>query len=146
MKNQIFVYSAKENAFYFAGSEAVFGTSWPADAASVEQPIFDEFAVTPKEGKRRVAGVDGLPAWEDIPPPSDEDIKADEIAEAERKKLALKAVADTEISWRQDAVDAGIATAEEAAALAEWKKYRVLLMRIDTAKPVWPTPPGVQAS
>ncbi|MBA8090517.1 tail fiber assembly protein [Citrobacter sp. RHBSTW-00089] len=146
MKNQIFVYSAKENAFYFAGSEAVFGTSWPVDAVSIEQSIFDEFAVTPKDGKRRVAGADGLPAWEDIPPPSDEDIKADAIAEAERKKSSLKAAASAEISWRQDAVDAGIATEEETAALSEWKKYRVLLMRVDTAKPVWPTPPGKQAS
>ncbi|MFH5029361.1 tail fiber assembly protein [Citrobacter freundii complex sp. 2024EL-00237] len=68
------------------------------------------------------------------------------IADAEREKLRLKAVADDEISWRQDAVDTGIATAEETAALSEWKKYRVLLMRIDTTKPVWPTPPGEQAS
>ncbi|EKP7863370.1 tail fiber assembly protein [Escherichia coli] len=68
------------------------------------------------------------------------------ITDAEREKLRLKAVADDEISWRQDAVDAGIATAEETAALSEWKKYRVMLMRVDTAKPVWPTPPGEQAS
>ncbi|AWL54250.1 tail fiber assembly protein [Klebsiella pneumoniae] len=49
------------------------------------------------------------------------------------------------MSWRQDAVDAGIATTEEAAALSEWKKYRVLLMRIDTSKAPdieWPTPPA----
>ncbi|HHG0003449.1 TPA: tail fiber assembly protein, partial [Escherichia coli] len=40
---------------------------------------------------------------------------------------------------------AEIATAEETAALSEWKKYRVLLMRVDTSNPVWPTPPAVQA-
>lgn len=145
MKNQIFVYSAKENAFYFAGSEIVFGSSWPADTVRIDQSIFDEFAVTPKDGKRRVAGADGLPAWEDIPPPTDEDIKANAVAVAERKKAALKAAADTEISWRQDAVDAGIATSEEANALAEWKKYRVLLMRIDVSKAPdieWPPLPG----
>ncbi|ELZ9359364.1 tail fiber assembly protein [Citrobacter freundii] len=68
------------------------------------------------------------------------------ITDAEREKLRLKAVADDEISWRQDAVDTGIATAEETAALSEWKKYRVMLMRVDTAKPVWPTPPGELAS
>lgn len=68
------------------------------------------------------------------------------IADAEREKLRLKAVADDEISWRQDAVEAGIATAEETAALSEWRKYRVMLMRVDTAKPVWPTPSGGQAS
>lgn len=65
---------------------------------------------------------------------------------AEQKRQTLKSVADTEISWRQDAVDAGIATEEETAALTEWKKYRVMLMRVDTSKPVWPTPPGEQAS
>ena len=39
----------------------------------------------------------------------------------------------------------GLAGAREII-LADWKKYRVLLMRVDTAKPVWPTPPGGQAS
>ncbi|WP_142994764.1 tail fiber assembly protein, partial [Klebsiella pneumoniae] len=61
------------------------------------------------------------------------------------QKSTLKSAADDEISWRQDAVDAGIATTEEAAALSEWKKYRVLLMRIDTSKAPdieWPTPPA----
>ena len=65
---------------------------------------------------------------------------------AEQKRRSLKSVADTEISWRQDAVDAGIATEEETAALTEWKKYRVMLMRVDTSSPDWPTPPEEQAS
>ena len=63
-------------------------------------------------------------------------------------KNSLRLTADAEISWRQDAVDAEIATAAETAALAEWKKYRVLLMRVDTSKAPdieWPTPPDVQA-
>ncbi|HCT7774406.1 tail fiber assembly protein [Klebsiella pneumoniae] len=61
-----------------------------------------------------------------------------------QQKSALKVAADAEIAWRQDAVDAGIATAEEADALAEWKKYRVLLMRVDTSKApdiLWPPQP-----
>lgn len=65
---------------------------------------------------------------------------------AEVQKAQLRAAATDEIAWRQDAVNAGIATEEEAAALDEWIKYRVLLMRVDTTKPVWPTPPGIQAS
>lgn len=60
----------------------------------------------------------------------------------EQKKKALRAIADAEMDWLQDAVDAGIATEEETAALTEWKKYRVMLMRVDTSKPDWPTPPG----
>ena len=67
------------------------------------------------------------------------------IANANAQKLRLREIADSEIAWRQDAVDAGIATEEETAALSEWKKYRVLLMRVDTAKPEWPTPPVEQA-
>lgn len=70
--------------------------------------------------------------------------KMDAISAAELKKTTLKSAADAEISWRQDAVDAGITTTEEAAALSEWKKYRVLLMRIDTSKAhdiEWPTLP-----
>ncbi|EFB3321859.1 tail fiber assembly protein [Escherichia coli] len=33
----------------------------------------------------------------------------------------------------QDAVDLGIATEEESSLLAAWKKYRVLLNRVDTS-------------
>lgn len=68
------------------------------------------------------------------------------VAENEAKKNALRSSADDEIEWRQDAVDVGIATEEETTALAEWKKYRVLLMRVNTTDPVWPTPPETQAS
>lgn len=75
------------------------------------------------------------PAWVDIPA---EQVIDGNISERAR----LRAIADSEIAWRQDAVDAGVATDEEAADLAAWKKYRVLLMRIDTAAPVWPTPPA----
>lgn len=67
---------------------------------------------------------------------------AADVAAAVQKKNSLRSAAGAEISWRQDAVDAGIATEEEAAALSEWKKYRVLLMRVDTANPVWPVAPA----
>ncbi len=70
---------------------------------------------------------------------------AADVADAEQKKSALRAATDAEIAWRQDAVDAGLVAEEETAALSEWKKYRVLLMRVDTAAPEWPTPPAAQA-
>ncbi|WP_420299886.1 tail fiber assembly protein [Edwardsiella tarda] len=76
------------------------------------------------------------------PPPTHDEL----VAQAEAKKTQLRSVADSEIAWRQDAVDAGMATAAETAELAEWKKYRVLLMRVDTAAPVWPPVPGEQAT
>lgn len=73
-------------------------------------------------------------------------LQAATVAEAETQKAQLRAAATDEIVWRQDAVNSGIATEEEATALDEWIKYRVLLMRVDTTKPLWPTPPVVQAS
>lgn len=75
------------------------------------------------------------------PSPTQEKI----IAEAISKKNQLRLMADGEITWLQDAVDAGIATDEEKALLTAWKTYRVLLMRVDASKAPdieWPTTPG----
>lgn len=118
-------------------SDYEMSDSWPTEYIEVTESVFTEFSATPPDGKIRGTGDDGMPAWVDIPPPTKEELSA----AAELKKANLRIQADSEIDWRQDAVDAGIATGEETAALAEWKKYRVLLMRVDTAKPVWPTPP-----
>lgn len=67
-------------------------------------------------------------------------------AQAEEKKSELLSAATAAIAPLQDAVDEGIATVEETAALSEWKKYRVRIMRVDTTKPEWPTPPNIQAT
>ncbi|HGH3381611.1 TPA: tail fiber assembly protein [Klebsiella quasipneumoniae] len=137
-------YSASENAFYAPELKSIYlaANSWPADAAPVDNAVFIEFSNEPPAGKYRVSGDNGLPSWADIPPPTDDEIKA----LGEVQKAQLRAEADAEIAWRQDAVDADIATDDESAALSEWKKYRVLLMRVDTANPEWPTPPVSQAN
>lgn len=62
-----------------------------------------------------------------------EDQKAALIAQAEITKQSLLAEATNAIAPLQDAVDLDITTDEEAAALKEWKKYRVLLNRVDTS-------------
>ncbi|MFI8014891.1 tail fiber assembly protein [Citrobacter freundii] len=67
-------------------------------------------------------------------------------AQAEAKKTELLSAAAVAIAPLQDAVDEGIATVEETAALSEWKIYRVRVMRVDTTKPEWPTPPNIQAT
>lgn len=66
---------------------------------------------------------------------------AADVAAAEQKKAFLLAEANIAIAPLQDAFDLDMATDAEKALLLAWKKYRVLLMRVDTAKPVWPTPP-----
>ncbi|MCI4412489.1 tail fiber assembly protein [Klebsiella variicola] len=66
--------------------------------------------------------------------------KDDAIAAADAKKSALLADANAAIAPLQDAFELDMATDAEKAQLLACKKYRVLLMRVDTAKPVWPTP------
>ncbi|EJQ6148775.1 tail fiber assembly protein [Escherichia albertii] len=63
------------------------------------------------------------------------------IREAEETKNSLMQVASEHIAPLQDAVDLGIATEEETSLLATWKKYRVLLNRVDILAPVWPIQP-----
>ncbi|HFI6285634.1 tail fiber assembly protein [Escherichia coli] len=68
-----------------------------------------------------------------------------QVREAEETKKSLMQVASEHIAPLQDAVDLEIATEEEASLLTAWKKYRVLLNRIDisTAPDIdWPTIPA----
>ena len=59
--------------------------------------------------------------------------KAALIEQAEQEKSQRLNEANNTLTYLQDSVDTGLATDEEAAALQEWKKYRVLLNRIDTS-------------
>ncbi|HDL7611595.1 TPA: tail fiber assembly protein [Yersinia enterocolitica] len=89
---------------------------------------------------KMLGAINGRPAWVDLPPPTHEEL----IVSANAKKNQLKAAADSEIDWRQDAVDGGDAKANEVTELAAWRKYRVFLMRIDTSKAPnieWPAAP-----
>ncbi|WNJ81700.1 tail fiber assembly protein [Cedecea neteri] len=147
MSETNFYYSKTTNLFYphaWLGDYESAGTL-PDDIVPVSDPVVAEYSCFVKEGKQRTAGADGLPTWGDIPPQPQEEL----IALAEQKRAALRLSADSEVSWRQGAVDEGVATEEEADALAGWKKYRVLLMRIDTSKAPsieWPTPPVTSVS
>ncbi|EDJ3944503.1 tail fiber assembly protein [Salmonella enterica subsp. enterica] len=63
------------------------------------------------------------------------------LREAEGTKSRLLQMASEKIAPLQDAVDLGLATNEEKNQLAEWKKYRVLVNRVDTSNPDWPEQP-----
>ncbi len=68
-----------------------------------------------------------------------------EINQASTKKNQLLAEATTQISYLQDAVDSQIASEQEAQLLAEWKKYRVLVNRINIEQAPnieWPENPN----
>ncbi|WP_410732484.1 tail fiber assembly protein [Citrobacter freundii] len=72
--------------------------------------------------------------------------KVAQVTQATQQKESLLALAASKIAPLQDAVDLDIATEAEAALLLAWKKYRVLLNRInpDDAPDIsWPEVPDV---
>ena len=54
-----------------------------------------------------------------------------EVNQASIKKNQFLAEAASQLSYLQDAIDSQIASEQEAQLLVEWKKYRVLINRID---------------
>ncbi|EMW6688368.1 hypothetical protein L400_01022 [Enterobacter hormaechei] len=66
------------------------------------------------------------------------------VAFAQEEKARLTGVASLAIETLQDAVGLEMATDEEKALLTEWKKYRVLMSRVEPADApdiVWPSLP-----
>ncbi len=82
------------------------------------------------------------------PPPTEEEITAQKNARVKvnvAQKDSLMTEATKQVSVLQDAVDLDMATENEKAALPLWKKYRVLLNRIDANTPdeiAWPAKPA----
>ncbi|WP_445497383.1 tail fiber assembly protein [Photorhabdus sp. SF281] len=60
-------------------------------------------------------------------------LKAHQINDAKQQQATLLQQANETLSLLQDSVDLEVATEAEEAALLEWKKYRVLLSRVDTS-------------
>ncbi|WP_281274797.1 tail fiber assembly protein [Kluyvera ascorbata] len=153
-------FSITNQALY--ASDLEFGTSLPSDVVEITKDEADLLYLAVNSGcyvyavdgvlTASIARPDKYHSWDSekncwvMTDEAAAQKSQDAVALAGQQKTTLRLVADAEIEWRQDAVGAGIATEEETVALAEWKKYRVLLMRVDTAAPDWPTPPATQAS
>ncbi|EPO7430907.1 tail fiber assembly protein [Yersinia enterocolitica] len=144
MENIKSVYSPSQSAIYPAllYDDYQRAGSWPDDGIEISDEDAIKFNGVNQPDGKMLNYKNGALCWIDRPVP--ELSKEQLIVIAEQKKLSLRATADSEIVWRQDAVDIVIATAEETASLAEWKKYRVLLMRVDTSVAPdieWPSVP-----
>uniref|UniRef100_UPI0036DE51D6 tail fiber assembly protein n=1 Tax=Photorhabdus sp. RM322S TaxID=3342825 RepID=UPI0036DE51D6 len=142
MNNKNYVFSELNKAFYPISlqQDYIEAGSWPNDPISVTDDIFYKFSGIPLIGKTLSSGEDGLPCWEDIPSPTKEELIS--ITEAQRAQFIF--LANEKITPLSDAVELDIATNEEALLLKEWKKYRVMLNRIDTSKALeidWPIAP-----
>ncbi|TNH44088.1 tail fiber assembly protein [Photorhabdus luminescens] len=71
-------------------------------------------------------------------------LKSSQINDAKQRQAELLRHANETLSLLQDSVDLEIATEAEEADLLEWKKYRVLLARVDTSQAPdveWPEMP-----
>ncbi|HAF1675175.1 TPA: tail fiber assembly protein [Salmonella enterica] len=142
-----YYYSAKESGFYFAADKKLYeaGKGWPEDAIPVSDEDYKTMFSGQQAGMVITAGSDGYPVLTERQAPTEKELQQ----QADSQKQSLMQEANIMISTLQDAADFAMATAEETAALTEWKKYRVLLMRVDTSKVPeikWPAPPVDQAS
>lgn len=125
-----YFFSASQNAFFLSDEQRLFQAAGtlPSDLTPVGQMIFQEFALElPPVGKTRRVSEAGAPCWVDEPPLPDAVIAARNQGE----RSALLRLATEQIAPLQDAVDLGLATAEEAERLHAWKAYRVVLNRLE---------------
>lgn len=98
------------------------------------------------DGVTTIAPANNYQKWDGSEWIDDPDTKHQaEVSSATSKLSALMAQANEKITILNDAAELGIQTAEEATQLTEWKKYRVLLSRINiiTAPDIdWPEIPA----
>jgi hypothetical protein len=136
-------YSAERNAFYpelFQDDYRNSPAGWPDDAIAVGEGVYQHLIDGVASGKIIIPDVNGYPVLAERPSPTVEQL----IAQAEDEKIRLLALAASKMGPLQDAVDLGIATEKETALLLAWKKFRVLLNRInpeDVPDIVWPEVP-----
>lgn len=138
------VYSPSQHVIYNAAfyDDYKQAGTWPSDGIEISEEDAILFNGSMEPTGKMLDYIDGVFLWVGRPEP--ELSKEQAIAQAEQKKLSLRSSADSEISWRQYALEAGIATEDEERSLSEWKTYRVNLMRVSTSlapKLNWPKVP-----
>ncbi|EBP3538292.1 tail fiber assembly protein [Salmonella enterica subsp. enterica] len=143
------MYAYANNSFYPFSMREVYEASgsWPTNYVEVDESVFTEFSVTPPVGKIRGTGDDGIPAWVDIPPPTQEEL----IAQVEREKQRHIDVANEFMNGKQWPGKAALGRlkGDELAQYNLWLDYLDALEAVDTSSApdiTWPTPPVEQAS
>lgn len=125
-------FSNRDKSFYLEETFNTYeeqGIPVPSDLIIITDAEYESFMVSPDRKAPQYNVESQCMEWVDIAPPTREE----SIEYAESFKAQLLSVAAQAIAPLQDAVDLGMATDAEAALLLEWKKYRVLLNRVDTS-------------
>lgn len=125
-------YSAKNNAFYEDSMRGIYieAGSWPDDACEISDEAYNALFDGQSDGKVITPGDDGRPVLTGPPPPTNEQL----VAQANSRIKSLMDQATTAIAPLKYAVDLEMATEEEQTRLRKWKKYLVLLSRVDTSR------------
>lgn len=129
-------YSPSINAFYDTAINKVI----PDDAVNITETEWADLLAGQAKGKLIACGADLRPCLTEQPLPTADEL----ISLAEGKRNNLRLAADKAIQPLQDATDLEIATDNEASQLIAWKKYRVMLMRVNTEQAeniMWPEQP-----
>ncbi|MFT1608865.1 tail fiber assembly protein, partial [Enterobacter hormaechei] len=127
-------FSNTEKSFYLEETVKTYQAqdiSVPADLMIISDDEYEAFMVSPDRKAPQYNVESECMEWVDIEPPTREEA----IENAEALKAQLLSVAAQAIAPLQDAVDLSMATDDEMASLSAWKKYRVLLNRVDTSEP-----------
>ncbi|HHR4698181.1 TPA: tail fiber assembly protein [Salmonella enterica] len=142
-------YSATTNMFYPESELVVYKSKGniPEDLKSVSDEVAYQFMGLPPDGKIRGCSNEGLPAWVDIPAPSQDDL----ISAANQEKKKRVDAANGYINSKQWPGKAAIGRlkGEELAQYNLWLDYLDALGAVDTSSAPdieWPTPPGEQAT
>lgn len=101
-------------------------TDIPDDSVEISEEDYAALLAAQSDGKIITADANGNPVAIDRLPPTVEQL----TLIAEKTRDSLLATAAIRIAPLQDAVDLGMATSAEQAALTAWKQYRVVLNRI----------------
>ena len=114
-------YAASTNAFY---STSVEYPNLPDDAQDIGEFSYIEFAanVAP-DGKMRIAGPDGFPAWADIPLPAENEVTDRTLVKNTTLRAQHAATAALNIATLQAGIDSNRSVEGDSDALTEWQIY-----------------------
>lgn len=140
--NDAYFYSATTNAFYVSSlmSDYKGAGTLPDDVTEISAQWYGYLIDGQAMGKEIRPNEYNQPVLSEPTPPTTQELKI--VAEGRKSELIRDA--GEAIAILQDADELGIATEDELASLTLWKRYRVMLNRLDISKAPdieWPEKP-----
>lgn len=140
MMNEQCYYSFSAKGFFWLSEDELKSKNIPADLKPFSEEKHAALFLGQEHGKYISHTPEG-PILVDMPDYTPEEL----IMQTERKKTGLMQAANDAIAPLQDAVDLDMASDEEKTVLMKWKKYRVLLNRVNLENApdiIWPDIPA----